>query len=94
MMGGEDRRSKPHFDFILLALMYMLVAIGVVMISVATFNPELSADVPLLNRIMNSESGRWQAIFALASPALRRQRARPRNSSRPTSVSAAKPAPA
>ena len=69
MMGGEDRRSKPHFDFILLALMYMLVAIGVVMISVATFNPELSADVPLLNRIMNSESGRWQAIFALASPA-------------------------
>ena len=69
MMGAEDRRSKPHFDFVLLGLMYTLVAIGVVMISVATFNPELSADVPLLNRIMNSESGRWQAIFALASPA-------------------------
>ncbi len=69
MMGVEDRRTKPHFDFVLLGLMYMLVTIGVVAISVATFNPEISADVPLLNRILNSESGRWQAIFAVASPA-------------------------
>lgn len=70
MMGLEnDRRTKPHFDFILLGLMYLLIVIGVVSISVATFNPELSAEVPLLNRILNSESGRWQAIFAIASPA-------------------------
>jgi len=70
MMGLEDdRRTKPHFDFILLGLMYLLIVIGVVSISVATFNPEVSSDVPLLNRILNSDSGRWQAIFAIASPA-------------------------
>ncbi len=69
MMNAEDRRSKPHFDFVLLSLMYALIAIGVVAISVATFNPDISADAPLLNRILNSDSGRWQAIFAIASPA-------------------------
>jgi rod shape determining protein RodA len=70
MMLSEDRRTKPHFDFVLLLLMYTLMLIGVVAISVATFNPEISADVPLLNRILNSESGRWQAIFTVASPAV------------------------
>ncbi len=69
MNATEDRRTKPHFDFILLGLTYILIAIGVVAISVATYNPDISADVPLLNRILNSDSGRWQAIFAVASPA-------------------------
>ena len=69
MMLTEDRRSKPHFDFFLLLCMYLLMAIGVLAIAVATFNPAISADVPLLNRILNSDSGRWQAIFMVASPA-------------------------
>jgi len=69
MMLSEDRRTKPHFDLVLLALMYGLMMIGVLAISVATFNPAISADVPLLNRIINSDSGKWQAIFAIASPA-------------------------
>lgn len=69
MMLTEDRRSKPHFDFFLLLCMYLLMAIGVLAIAVATFNPAVSADVPLLNRILNSESGRWQSIFMIASPA-------------------------
>lgn len=69
MMLTEDRRSKKHFDFFLLLCMYLLMVTGVLAISVATFNPAVSADVPLLNRILNSESGRWQAIFMIASPA-------------------------
>ncbi len=69
MMLTEDSRTKPHFDFLLLLTMYALMIMGVLAISVATFNPAVSADVPLLNRILNSESGRWQAIFMIASPA-------------------------
>jgi rod shape determining protein RodA len=38
-------------------------------ISVATFDPAVSQDLPLLNRILASNSGSWQAIFVVASPA-------------------------
>ena len=69
MMLTEDRRSKPHFDFVLLILAYVLMFIGVLSVAVATYNPEASANVPLLNRIINSEYSSWQAIFTLASPA-------------------------
>ncbi|NLC33354.1 MAG: FtsW/RodA/SpoVE family cell cycle protein [Clostridiales bacterium] len=69
MMLSEDRRTKPHFDIFLLVLMYLMMIIGVIFISVATFDPDISAEVPLLNRILNSNSGSWQAIFVVASPA-------------------------
>ena len=69
MMLTEDRRSKPHFDVTLLLIMYLLMFLGIIAIAVATFNPEVSGDAPLLSRILLSESGRWQAIFVLASPA-------------------------
>ncbi len=69
MMLSEDRRTKPHFDIFLLSLMYLMMIIGVLSIAVATFDPDISADVPLLNRILNSNSGSWQAIFVVASPA-------------------------
>jgi rod shape determining protein RodA len=42
--------------------------LGVLFISVATYNPSVSVDLPLINKIMSSESGRWQAIFTIASP--------------------------
>ncbi|MHC1785525.1 MAG: FtsW/RodA/SpoVE family cell cycle protein [Christensenellales bacterium] len=68
-MQSEDRRSRPHFDLLLLGLTYAMMIIGVLAISVATYDPTVSADVPLINRIINSETGRWQAIFLVASPA-------------------------
>ena len=43
---------------------------GVLAIAVATYNPSVSADLPLLNRILSTESGSWQAIFVVASPAV------------------------
>ncbi len=61
-------RSKPFFDWGLLLLMYNMMLLGVLFISVATYNPSVSVDLPLINKIMSSESGRWQAIFTIASP--------------------------
>ena len=65
----EDKRSRPHFDFTLLIITYLLMIIGVLAISVATFDPSVSQDMPLLNRILSSNTGSWQAIFVIASPA-------------------------
>jgi len=67
LMTSADRRSRKHFDFYLLINMYVLIVIGVVMVAVATFDPDVSLDVPLLTRIMNSNTGSWQAIFFVAS---------------------------
>ena len=65
----EDKRSRPHFDFTLLIITYLLMIIGVLSISVANFDPSVSGDMPLLNRILASSTGSWQAIFVIASPA-------------------------
>ena len=67
MMTSADRRTRKHFDFILLINMYVLIIIGVLTVAVATFDPDVSLDVPLLNRIMNSNTGSWQAIFFVSS---------------------------
>lgn len=66
----EDKRSRPHFDFTLLIITYLLMIAGVLAISVATFDPSVSGDLPLLNRILASNTGSWQAIFVVASPAV------------------------
>ncbi|MDO5022591.1 MAG: FtsW/RodA/SpoVE family cell cycle protein [Eubacteriales bacterium] len=65
---GSTSRSKPFFDWILLLLMYSMMLLGVLFVSVATYNPDISAELPLINKIMSSQSGRWQAIFTIASP--------------------------
>lgn len=67
MMTSADRRTRKHFDFLLLINMYVLIIIGVLTVAVATFDPDISLDVPLLNRIMNSNTGSWQAIFFVSS---------------------------
>ncbi len=48
--------------------MYIMMILGVLFVSVATYNPDVSADLPLINKIVSSQSGRWQAIFTIASP--------------------------
>ncbi len=69
MMIFEDKRTRPHFDFLLLILMYALMIFGVLAISIATYDPSVQAD-SLLNHILNSNTGSWQAIFVIASPAI------------------------
>ena len=69
MMIFEDKRTRPHFDFLLLILAYALMIFGVLAISIATYDPTVPAD-SLLNHILNSDTGSWQAIFVIASPAI------------------------
>ena len=69
MMIFEDKRTRPRFDFLLLITMYALMLFGVLAISIATFDPTVQAD-SLLNRILSSNTGSWQAIFVIASPAI------------------------
>ncbi len=69
MMIFEDKRTRPRFDFLLLLLTYALMIFGVLAISIATFDPTAPAE-SLLNHILNSNTGSWQAIFVIASPAI------------------------
>ncbi len=64
----DTRRSKPFFDFWLLFLTYTLMILGVLFISVATYRPAETADLPLIGKIIHSSTGSWQAIFTIASP--------------------------
>lgn len=66
--SGTDKKFYGRFDFFLLAIVYTLIALGVLFISVATYNPSVTAGLPLIEKIMKSNTGSWQAIFMLFSP--------------------------
>lgn len=68
MMPETKRRSRGHFDWPLLVVVYVLSIFGILCITMATYVPSVSADVPLLNKVLNSRSGMWQSIFLLVSP--------------------------
>lgn len=63
-----SRRSQAHFEWPLLAAMYILSVFGLLCITMATYDIEVSGNVPLLNKILNSRSSMWQSIFILVSP--------------------------
>ncbi|MBQ9265308.1 MAG: rod shape-determining protein RodA [Clostridia bacterium] len=68
MMTETRRRSQAHFDWPLLAVVYLMSFFGILCITMATYDVDVSANVPLLNKILNSRSGMWQSIFLLVSP--------------------------
>ncbi len=68
MMTEARWRSRGHFDWMLVVVVYLLSIFGILCISMATFDVDASANVPLLNKILNSRSGMWQSIFLLVSP--------------------------
>ena len=68
MMTEARWRSRGHFDWILLAVVYALSVFGILCIAMATFDVDASMNVPLLNKVLNSRSGMWQSIFLLVSP--------------------------
>lgn len=70
MMTETRRRSQAHFDWPLLAAVYLLSFFGVLCISMATYDASVSEGLPLLNKILNSRSGMWQSIFLLVSPVI------------------------
>ena len=69
MMTSDTRkRNIGHFDWQLLAVVYLMSIFGIFCISSATYDPDMEANVSLLNRILNSRSSMWQSIFVLVSP--------------------------
>lgn len=63
MMVNESRRSRAHFDWQLMVLVFALAAFGVLAISVATFSVSSEAEDTLFNYIVSSYYGFRQAIF-------------------------------
>ena len=68
MMSETRKRNIGHFEWQLLAVVYLLSIFGIFCISSATYDPDMGADLPLLNKILNSRSSMWQSIFVLVSP--------------------------
>ena len=65
---GSLPQRRFRLNIFLLLITYLMMLLGVLFIAVATFDPLISAGLPLLNKILNSTSARWQAIFTIASP--------------------------
>ena len=68
LINDTSKRSQAKFDWILLVCVYGLAVLGILCISMATYDIDVSADQPLLNKILNSRSSMWQSIFFLVSP--------------------------
>ena len=68
MTAYTRHRDKGYFDWLLLAVVYALSIFGLLCITMATYDPSVSANVPILNKVLNSRSGMWQSIFLLVSP--------------------------
>ena len=68
MMTGEKVDKGSRYEIILLLLVYGLSIFGILCITMATYVPSVSENVPLLNKVLNSRSGMWQSIFLLVSP--------------------------
>ncbi|MBQ4640481.1 MAG: rod shape-determining protein RodA [Clostridia bacterium] len=67
LINDTSKRSQARFDWILLVCVYALAVLGILCISMATYDIDVSADQPLLNKILNSRSSMWQSIFFLVS---------------------------
>ena len=68
-MMSETRRNRDgRFDWPLVAVVYALSIFGILCITMATYVPSVSADLPLLNKVLASRSGMWQSIFLVVSP--------------------------
>ena len=63
---GRDRQRQ--IDVGLLVAVYALSLFGILCISMATYDMDISEGQPLLSKILNSRSSMWQSIFVLVSP--------------------------
>ena len=68
MMSEARRNREGHFDWPLVVVVYALSIFGILCITMATYVPSVSADLPLLNKVLASRSGMWQSIFLVVSP--------------------------
>lgn len=70
MMSDSRSHREGRFDWGLVIAVYALSIFGILCITMATYVPSVSADLPLLNKVLASRSGMWQSIFLLVSPVI------------------------
>ena len=68
MMSETRRNREGRFDWPLVIVVYALSVFGILCITMATYVPSVSGDLPLLNKVLASRSGMWQSIFLVVSP--------------------------
>ncbi len=68
MMSETRHNREGRFDWPLVVAVYALSIFGILCITMATYVPSVSEDLPLLNKILASRSGMWQSIFLVVSP--------------------------
>ena len=61
----ENRRARAHVDVPLILMAYALALFGVLAVTVATYSISSTADAPLLNHIVESDSAVRQCLFLL-----------------------------
>ena len=67
-MIAENRRSRPHTDWLLIILVMMVAVFGILAVSVATYSTSSQSDVPLLNHIVESSFAMRQSLYVLLAP--------------------------
>ena len=68
MMSETRRNREGRFDWPLVIVVYALSVFGILCITMATYVPSVSENLPLLNKVLASRSGMWQSIFLVVSP--------------------------
>ncbi|MBR3741673.1 MAG: rod shape-determining protein RodA [Clostridia bacterium] len=68
MMSETRRNREGRFDWPLVVVVYALSIFGILCITMATYVPSVSENLPLLNKVLASRSGMWQSIFLVVSP--------------------------
>ena len=68
MMSETRRNREGRFDWPLVIAVYALSVFGILCITMATYVPSVSENLPLLNKVLASRSGMWQSIFLVVSP--------------------------
>ena len=68
MMNEGRRNGQGSFAWDIVIVVYALSIFGILCITMATYVPSVSQDLPLLNKVLASRSGMWQSIFLLVSP--------------------------
>ena len=68
MMSETRRNREGRFDWPLVIVVYALSIFGILCITMATYVPSVSENLPLLNKVLASRSGMWQSIFLVVSP--------------------------
>ncbi len=64
---ATSRLERPHFDWPLLIVSYILALYGVLAITISNYNPTLGSDRSLQQLVMDANNGRLQLLWVVVS---------------------------